>query len=289
MTNEDILIRMTDDIRLRGLSSSTKESYILKVKYFMKYFNQPVTLLDEEDIREFLKHLIYDRKFTAGTVNIYNSSLRFLYGVTLNKNLNIRQIPRLKKSRRIPEIFTKDDFNNFINACDNLKYRTIFMTLYGSGLRISEVTHLRSCDVDSQSMRIFVSQGKGKKDRYSLLSKTNLEVLREYWKFYKPNHPKGYLFLSKTRNSNNPLTQRAVSDAFHKYLDIANIKKNLTVHSLRHSFATHLLESGVDLYSIKRLLGHSDISTTSFYLHLANFESSIKSPLDSLQGIKSNA
>lgn len=288
MTNEQILKRMIDDIQLRGLSSHTAEGYITKVKYFMKYFDKPVTKLDEEDIRKFLKHLIEDKSLTSGTVNIYNSALRFLYGVTLNRTLNLRQIPRLKKNRKIPEIFTKEDFNNFINVCDNLKYRAIFMTLYGAGLRVSEITHLRICDVDSKSMRIFVNQGKGKKDRYSLLSKTNLEVLRKYWKFYKPNHPQGYLFLSRTKNSNNPITKRAVADAFHKYIDIANIKKNLTVHSIRHSFATHLLESGVDLYTIKRLLGHTDISTTAFYLHLANFESSIESPLDNLQGIKGN-
>ena len=286
ITNEQILKTMIDDIQLRGLSNHTADGYISKIKYFMKYCDKPVTELTEEDIRQFLKHLIEDKSLASGTVNIYNSALRFLYGVTLNRTLNLRQIPRLKKNRKIPDILTKKDFTNFIHACDNLKYRAIFMTLYGAGLRVSEVTHLRICDVDSKSMRLFVNQGKGSKDRYSLLSKTNLEILREYWKSYKPNHPQGYLFLSRTKNSNNPITKRAVADAFHKYIDRANIKKNLTVHSIRHSFATHLLESGVDLYTIKRLLGHTDISTTAFYLHLANFESSIESPLDNLPGIK---
>lgn len=289
MTNNQILARMLDDIKLRGLSDTTKEGYIGKVKYFIEYFDKPIATLDEEDIRNFLKHLIEDKNLTSGTVNIYNSAIRFLYGVTLNKTLNLKQIPRLKKNRKIPEFFTKEEFNNFINACDNLKYLAIFMTLYGAGLRVSEVTHLRICDIDSKSMRIFVNQGKGKKDRYSLLSKANLDVLRKYWKAYKPNHPHGYLFLSRTKNSNKPLTKRVVENAFHKYLNIANIDKHLTVHSIRHSFATHLLESGVDLYTIKRLLGHTDISTTTFYLHLANLEKSIESPLDSLQGIKYNA
>lgn len=289
MTNNQILERMLDDIRLRGLSDNTKKEYIGKVRYFIKYFDKPVTTLNEEDIRKFLKHLIEDKKFSSGTVNIYNSALRFLYGVTLNTTLNLRQIPRLKENRKIPEIFTKEEFNDFINSCDNLKYLAIFMTLYGAGLRVSEVSHLRICDIDSKSMRIFVNQGKGKKDRYSLLSKANLDVLRDYWKLYKPNHPLGYLFLSRTKNSNNSLTKRAIADAFHKYLVIANINKNLTVHSIRHSFATHLLESGVDLYTIKRLLGHSNISTTTFYLHLANLENLIESPLDSLQGIKYHA
>lgn len=162
----------------------------------------------------------------------------------------------------------------------NVRNKAIFATIYGSGLRLGEISRLRVQDIESANMRIFVHKGKGGKDRYTLLSQSSLEILREYWKSYRPNHPNGYLFLS--RDTTKPINWRTIQDAFNSTLKRADIQKNYTVHTLRHCFATHLLESGVDVCRIKQLMGHTHIQSTTFYLHLINFDGSIKSPLDNL-------
>jgi len=157
----------------------------------------------------------------------------------------------------------------------------MFETVYGAGLRVSEIARLRTQDIDSEQMRIFVYHGKGGKDRYTLLSQRNLEILREYWKQYRPNNPEGYLFYSRERK-HNVMTTRAIQDAFHKYCEKANLPETFTVHALRHCLATHLLESGAELVQIKELLGHTFLLTTSIYLHLSNANQAIQSPLDTL-------
>jgi integrase/recombinase XerD len=154
------------------------------------------------------------------------------------------------------------------------------MTIYGAGLRLSEVACLKVLDIDSDKIQLFIRNGKGSKDRYALLSQDNLEILRDYWKAY---HPKEWLFYSRI-NTGTHINPRSVQNIFHKYINKANITKSVTVHSMRHSFATHLLESGTSIFHIKQLLGHSDISTTCFYLHMIKIESlNVKSPLDMLK------
>jgi len=153
------------------------------------------------------------------------------------------------------------------------------MTIYGGGLRVSELVNLKTCDIYASSMRILIRQGKGRRDRFTLLSKTNLDILTEYWYSYKPKHPEHYLFLNRSKNK---MTTRGASDIFRKALRQTGIQKPASIHTLRHCFATHLLENGTDLCQIKKLLGHTHIQTTSQYLHLSNFENSLISPLDSL-------
>ena len=197
----------------------------------------------------------------------------------MNTNLNCKQIPRHRRNRKFPNILTQEEIQNLFNACDNLRDKSILMTLYGAGLRLSEVACLKVSDIDSKKMQLFIRNGKGSKDRYALLSQDNLEILRDYWKVY---HPKEWLFYSRI-NTGTHITPRSVQNIFHKYIDKANITKPVTVHSLRHSFATHLLESGTSIFHIKQLLGHSDISTTCFYLHMIKIESlNVRSPLDML-------
>jgi site-specific recombinase XerD len=273
----NIIERLREDIRLRGLSKNTEEEYINRVNVFLRWAGKPAEDMDEQDIRQFLKYLINERQLSVSSVNIHNSALRFLYAVTLNRNLNYRQIPRLKQIRRLPGILTKEEIGNIFEACDNLKHRAILMTIYGSGLRLSEIAKLKVSDIDSKSMRIFVNQGKGGKDRYSILSQTNLEVLREYWKKYRP---KDWLFEGMTPGDH--ISKRGVQDAFKKWKRIANIDKPASIHTLRHCFASHLLEADTNLFHIKKLLGHTHIQSTTFYLHLANFDANLKSPLDSL-------
>jgi integrase/recombinase XerD len=215
--------------------------------------------MGEPEIREFLLNEISIGKANS-SVNKHSSALRFIFGAALASNLNCRMIPRRHDRREFPAIMSKDEI------------------AYGAVLRLSEITHLRVQDIDSKQMRLFVHQGK---DRYTLLSQRSLDLLQEYWKQYRPNLPDGYLFYGRGRNK-HILTSRSVQNAFNKYKALANLPKTYTVHTLRHCFATHLIESGVDVCQIKDLLGHTFIQTTAFYLHLSNINPSIKSPLDTL-------
>jgi integrase/recombinase XerD len=190
MTNEDIIEKTKEEIKLRGLSKNTEEEYLSKLRVFLRYNeNRPLEEMNETDIRSFLLYQINEKKAAAGTVNVYNSALRFIFGAVLERNLNYQMIPRRRIHRDLPVIMSKSEIIKLFSVIDNLRDKTILMTIYGAGLRLSEVVHLRVQDIDSEGMRIFVHHGKGEKDRYTLLSQENLIVLREYWKVYRPNHP----------------------------------------------------------------------------------------------------
>lgn len=281
MTNEEVFNKIHEEFILRGMSAKTEGSYLCAFRIFLGYYeNRNIENMGEEEIREFLFHQISIGKST-GTVNIYNSALRFIFGGVLGQNLNCRRIPRRSHHREIPDIMSKTEIVRFFSVIDNLRDRAIFETVYGAGLRVSEVARLRVQDIDSEQMRLFVHQGKGGRDRFTLLSQRNLNLLREYWKQYRPNHPDGYLFYSRSKRR-SPMSCHAIQNAFNKYVKLAELPDPFTVHTLRHCFATHLLESGVEIYRIKELLGHSFIQTTSFYLHLCNTNGTIQSPLDTL-------
>jgi len=281
MTNTEIKEKTKEEIKLRGLTESTEEEYLKKLNLFMEYYgNEPINEMSEVEIRSFLVYLIDEKQIAASTVNAYNSALRFVFGAVLGRTLNYQKIPRRRIHRELPQILTKTDIVKLLDCVINVRDRAILMTIYGSGLRVSEIVRLRVQDIDSANMRVFVHRGKGGKDRYTLLSQSSLDMLREYWRQYRPNHPDGYLFLNKDRSKQ--IHVRTVQDAFNSALGCAGIHKNYTVHTLRHCFATHLLESGVDVCRIKQLMGHTHIQSTTFYLHLINFDGSIKSPLDTL-------
>jgi site-specific recombinase XerD len=270
---------MAEDLKLRGLAAGTQNDYLMHARLFLDWANRPAETMDEENIRQYLNYLISDKKLCVSTVNTYNAALRFLFAVTMNRTLNYRQIPRLKQTRSLPEILSKNEVAKIFEGANSLRNKAILMTIYGAGLRISEVCNLKVRDIDSESMRIFIRCSKDGKDRYTLLSQINLDILREYWKAYRPNHPEGWLFLSKRGTKLNDKTARDVFDSTVKRTDII---KNITPHTLRHCFATHLLEAGTDVCRIKQLLGHTHIQSTTFYLHLLNFDASLKSPLDSM-------
>lgn len=279
MNQQQIIEKLARDIELRGLSKSTEKEYCQRVKLFQEHFKKPATEIIEQEIREYLHYLRNDRKLSVSAVNMCNCALRFLYDVTLEQNLNYKRVPRLKQPYLLPNILTKDEIQAIFNAADNLKHKCILMTIYGSGLRLSEITSLKISDIDSKNMRIFIEQGKGRKDRYALLSQSNLEILREYWKQYKTKY---WLFEGMEKGSH--ITKRAVQDMFKKYLKKSGISKKASVHTLRHSFATHLLENGTSLFYIRDLLGHATIRTTTVYLHVATTDIlKTTSPLDTLE------
>jgi site-specific recombinase XerD len=277
---DDVIQKMIVDMQIRGLAEGSQKEYVRYVQIFQQFCDKPVTEVTENEIKTFLHHLISMKKLAASTVNVYNAALKFLYEKTLKRGWNSENLPRLKKPKKIPDVLTKEEVQMLFDVTDNLKHKCILMTVYGSGLRLSEIIGLKVSDIDSKNMRIFIRQGKGKKDRYAILSEKSLQILREYWKAYKP---KDWLFEGKKKGT--PYSHRGPQDAFYKAVKKAGIKKDVSLHTLRHSFATHMLEANVNLFHIKQLLGHSDITTTTVYLHMANMKAlSIKSPLDTIGG-----
>ena len=280
MTNEQLIKKMKEDMRMRNFSKYTYDSYLGKTKDIMKYFGEKqLEEVTTEELREFLlKYLKEERKLADRSINYYNSVIRFIYEVTLDKLINKKQLPMRKQKKTVYKVLTKEELSAFFNVCDNFKFRTIFMLVYGSGLRIGEVANLREEDIDSKKMRIFVRAGKGNKERYTILPKQSLEMLREYWKKYRQHKRRGRIFLSE---SGKAITVGVIRTHFRKYREKAKISKKATVHTLRHNFATDLIERGATLIQVKELMGHSNIRSTMVYIHVTNVKLDLESPLDS--------
>lgn len=278
MTNKQLLEKLKEDMELRGFSHWTKDSYYRKAKEITEYFGKPMRQVTTKELREFLMdYLVKKRGMCEVSANYYNNVIRFIYDVVLDYPINKRQLPMYKRKRRLPKILSDEELNVFFDACENYMYKTIFMMIYGSGLRISEATNIRIEDIDSTNMRIFVRDGKGNRERYTVLPQASLEMLRKYYRMYKPNHPDGYLFYNEWRK---PLKPERLRVYFREYRRKAKISEDFIVHSLRHSFATKLVEEGVPLVQVKELLGHSCIRSTMTYVHVANNMQKVKSPLD---------
>ena len=278
MTEEQAIQRMWEDIRFRNLSNSTYKNYTRNIRNFFAFCRKPIEELDENDIRNFLHYLIDEKKYAPTTVNQSSAAIRFFFAVSLNRPMNYLQIPLMKVPKTLPDVLTREEVSSLIRACTNTKHQALLLLAYGSGLRSGEIETLRVKDIDSKEMRIFVKGGKNKRDRYTLLSQTTLEALRTYWKDYRPNSPEGWLFPG-FRNIGH-LTRAAIALAFDTCVKRTGITKEVSPHSLRHAFATHLLEDGVELIKIKELLGHHRISSTMVYLHLSNTTKGIVSPAD---------
>jgi site-specific recombinase XerD len=277
---EKSLQKMKAEMQLRGLSKKTKEEYLFKINLFQNHYKKPASQISEDEIKKFILYLLNEKKHSASTINTYYAALKFLYRKTLKQNWNEEEIPRMKKSRKLPSILSKEEVHSVFNATNNIKHKCILMTVYGSGLRLGEVANLKVSDIDSKGMRIFIRRGKGDKDRYAILSETNLTVLRDYWKIFRT---RDWLFEGKTKGMH--ISKRAVQDLFKLAAKKAGINKSVSIHTLRHCFATHLLEANVNLFHIKQLLGHSDIKTTTSYLQLVNLKTlNLKSPLDTIGG-----
>ena len=266
---------MQMDMEMRGFSPASMLSYSTRVKYFQNHFNKSAYDMHENEVREFLHYQLMERRNLASSVNTLNATLRFLYDVTLDKPLSYRKVPRVKESRRIPILPSKEELATLFSMITNHKYYAMFMTIYGSGLRVSEAANLKINDIDSKNMRIVIRKGKCDKDRFALLPMKTLIALREYFKAYRP---KEWLF---ENGRGGGLTTRAIQIAFETIVEKSGINKHMTVHTLRHAFATHLLNEGTNIFEIKKLMGHVRIDSTTWYLQLTNSQAmSLKSPLD---------
>jgi integrase/recombinase XerD len=234
--NKEVLLFMSElrqklkmDMELKGYSPGTVKLYIRHVSTFAKFYNKSPELLREKEIREYLHYCIMERKLSECTVNNINAGLKFFYTKTFNRYWNIDKIFRIKEPRKLPAVLSTEEVRSIFEVTENLKHKAILMTVYSAGLRVSEVCNLKITDIDSKNMQILIREGKGKKDRYSLLSKANLEILREYWKRY---HPKEYLFSGKGRTDS--ITPRSVQKMLEKSVNKTAITKKISVHTLSY-------------------------------------------------------
>ena len=273
--------RMIEDMRIRNLAPNTQERYIDHVAAFARYFGRSPDRLGPEQVRTYQLHLIQDKKLSASSVNVAVAALKFLYGVTLRRAWTVQRIVLSKRERKLPVVLSPDETVQFFEHVAGLKYRAILLTQFAAGLRVSEAVALKVSDIDSRRMVIRVEQGKGRKDRYAMLSPKLLDLLREYWRTCRPEQ---WLFPG---TAGRHISTEAVRRVCKLACQAAGLKKNVTPHSLRHSFATHLLESETDLRKIQLLLGHRSISSTVRYTHVTiSGAAQTRSPLDSLPAPK---
>ncbi|MFL9912078.1 tyrosine-type recombinase/integrase [Paraburkholderia sp. RL17-337-BIB-A] len=270
--------RMLHDMQIRNLAENTQRSYLIQVSSFARHFRRSPELLGPEEIRAWLIYLREERKLAPASLHPTIGALRFLYRVTLKRDWSDEDFPLPKKPLRLPVILSLDEVATFFDAIPSLKYRAILMTAYAAGLRISEVAHLKTTDIDSQRMVIRVNQGKNRRDRFVMLSPRLLEILRTYW---LNAHPRDWLFPGDVPG--HPITTAAIWQACNRARQRSGIQKPITPHVLRHAFATHLLEAGTDVRKIQLLMGHRSLATTSRYLTVATSAvCSTTSPFDLL-------
>ena len=273
---------MLEELQRRNYSAITTRNYLRVVADFARYFGKSPDKLGPNELRTYQAYLLQDRKLTPGTVVNRVAALRFFFVKTLKRHQFRDFLPYPQDRRRLPTVLSQEEVSRLINAAGTLFRRTLLMTLYGTGMRRAELARLKVSDIDSQRMIIRVVAGKGGKDRDLPLSPALLEILREYWRWRKP---KLYLFPTRTCSGSldQPISDKTVWIACSEAARQAGLSKRVTPHTLRHSWATHLLEDGTDLRTIQVLLGHGDLETTAQYLHLSQRHlHAVTNPLDSL-------
>jgi integrase/recombinase XerD len=279
LTMTPLRLRMTEDMQVRNLAPKTQHSYLAEISRFARHFGKSPDLLGPDEIRAYCLYLIHDKQLSAGSIKVALGAIRFLYKVTLRRGWDLDEdIPGYRGPKKLPVVLSQQEVRQFLDAVRNLKHRVILTTCYATGLRVSEATHLTLTAIDSQRMVIRVEQGKGRKDRYVMLSPRLLELLRDYW---RQTHPKLWLFPGT--QPGQPTSHLTVEWACRVARERSGLTKPVTPHSLRHAFAVHLLEAGADLRTIQLLLDHSSLRTTALYLQIAtNKVCATISPLDAL-------
>ncbi len=276
--------RMIDDMTLRKLNPKTQTAYLRAVEKLTRFLDQSPDAASAEDLRRFQLHLV-EGGISSVTLNATITGLKFFFEVTLDRPEAMKKMRHVYQPRKIPEVLSVDEVTRLLQAAVNLKYRAALGVAYGAGLRASEVCHLTTTDIDSKRMVLRVEQGKGKRDRYAILSPVLLELLRAWWREGRAKRqvlPGGWVFPGQ--NPVNPLSTRSLNRIFHRARRAAKIDKKVSLHSLRHAFATHLLERHEDIRVIQMLLGHKKLENTARYSHVAtNLLSEVKGPLEYLE------
>jgi len=261
----------------RRYSPKTIKSYFCYNEEFLKIMGKTPKGITNEDVKDYLYYLVEKKGVATSTLNIAISALKFYYGNVLNRHF-IYDIKRPKKDKKLPVVLSQEEISRILSSINNIKHKAILMLIYSAGLRISEVVKLKVEDIDIQRKLIHIKSGKGRKDRYTILADASLRTLRKYNNEFRPGK---WLFPGRDRERH--ITTRSVGKFFSSACELAKITKEVSVHCLRHSFATHLLEAGTDLRYIQELLGHKSSKTTEIYTHVSNRElGKIKSPLDNL-------
>ncbi|HEY0724236.1 MAG TPA: site-specific tyrosine recombinase/integron integrase [Pyrinomonadaceae bacterium] len=273
--------RMLEELQRRNYSPNTIRPYLYAVEDFARFFGKSPDKLSQEHLRQYQLHLVNDCQLTIETIAGRISAIRFFFVKVLRRPYREIDLVYPKRPERLPVILSEEEVARLIESASTSYHRVILMTLYGTGLRREELSRLKLTDVDSQRMVIHVRQGKGNKDRDVTLSPRLLEVLRAYWRWRKP---KTYLFPSSQRKrSEHPISAKTVWYAVREAARRADIKKKVSPHILRHSWATHLLERGTDLKTIQVLLGHIDLESTTIYLHLSQRHlQAVQNPIEGL-------
>jgi site-specific recombinase XerD len=275
--------RMLQDMKLRGLGTHTQQDYVRHVRSFAAFLGRPPDTASAEDLRRFQLDQ-HRRAVGPATINAAVSALRFLFTMTLKRPEVALGLSVIRSEPKLREVLSVEEAARLIEAAPGIKYKAAFSVAYGAGLRVSEVTHLKIGDIDSERMIIRVEQGKGRKDRNAMLSPQLLDLLRQWWREGKRRGmmlPNGWLFPG--RNCTDPISARQLNRAVHEAAAFAGIHKRVSPHTLRHSFATHLLEQGVDIRVIQVLLGHTNIDTTAIYTKVSSKTMrAVASPLDQI-------
>jgi site-specific recombinase XerD len=272
---------MIDDMTLRGMASKTQDGYVRAVAQLAVYYHRSPDRIRDREVQAYLLYLMRERKLSWSSCNVAVHGLRFFYHQTLGREKTCFHIPGPRKPSRLPEILSQEEVARLFAYTRLPRHRILLRTAYAAGLRVSELVHLRVCDIDSDRMTIRVEQGKGAQDRYTLLSPRLLVELRSYWQLERPSP---WLFPARKGKTPQPMHYGTAERIYVAAKQRASIAKAGNIHALRHAFATHLLEAGTDLHTIQRLLGHHHITSTMRYLHLARKNVTDRtSPLDLLE------
>jgi site-specific recombinase XerD len=269
--------RVIDDMTARRFSEDTKRDYVRNVRNFTAFLGRSPDTATSDDLRRFQLHMA-QQQVSPWSINAAIAALRFFFTVTLERPDLVRPLRIVNEPRKAPVVLSQEEVARLLEAAPGLKYKAALSVAYGAGLRVSEVANLKVSDIDSERMTLRVEQGKGQRDRYVMLSPQLLELLRDWWRTARPQ-----VWLFPGQNPINPMTPRQLNRAVTAAKDLAGIAKRVSPHTLRHSFATHLLEQGVDIRVIQVLLGHAKLETTALYTRVAvNTVRDIKSPLERL-------
>jgi site-specific recombinase XerD len=269
--------RMIDDMTARRFSEATQKDYVRNVRKFAAFLGRSPDTATSDDLRRFQLHMA-QQQVSPWSINAAIAALRFFFTVTLERPDLVRPLRIVNEPRKAPVVLSQEEVARLLEAAPGLKYKAALSVAYGAGLRVSEVANLKVSDIDSERMTLRIEQGKGQRDRYVMLSPQLLELLRDWWRASRPQ-----VWLFPGQNPINPMTPRQLNRAVHAAKDLAGISKRVSPHTLRHSFATHLLEQGVDIRVIQVLLGHAKLETTALYTRVAvNTVRDIKSPLERL-------
>jgi site-specific recombinase XerD len=260
---KDLKERMVQDMKLRGFTPGTQRAYLDAIRALAAHYQRPPDQLGQEQIRDYLLHLIETRHLATSTFRIHLSALKFLYRRTLGQPWPVLALPRVQSDKKLPVVLSREEVWSLVDRVRHPQARMSLLLMYTCGLRVSEALHLRVQDIDSQRMVVWVRHGKGRKDRCVPLPQETLAQLRAYWVKYRPA-----TWLFPTRNGTSPLRRDAVGSCLKAALRQTPIRQKVSCHTLRHSYATHLLEAGVHVRAIQALLGHRSLKTTFIYLHL---------------------